>query len=288
MTLHWGASHISTCLPPDLVERFYEAYADPSLSPNAVTGLPIYNGKTGELVMEMGADRPCRVSRRKMRALCAEGLDVKYGKKVTNARVLDNGKVEVSFEDGERVVGDVLVGCDGAKSCVRSVLCGEEKAKLTNAPVAMFNFPYSFKDVELARKIRGMNELFITSIHPEHGNMFWLSSKFKFTFLSILRRPHRNTVLTTTEILQSKTSPTQPIPQPGPSKSSSPSRHPVSHLPQTSPPKLAACPSSSLAEQATPSHGAPQPPESLLTLISRSTRLHTGRMPRPGTITAER
>jgi 2-polyprenyl-6-methoxyphenol hydroxylase-like FAD-dependent oxidoreductase len=175
MTLHWGSSHISSCLPEPLAARFNEAYADPTQSPDAVTGLPIYNGKTGELLMEMGADKPCRVSRKKMRNLFAEGLDVEYGKSFVSAE-LKGERVEVTFEDGSKATGDILVGCDGAKSRVRSVLCGEEVAQLTNVPVSMFNFPYKF-EADLAKKIRDMNQLFITSIHPDHGTMFWLSSK---------------------------------------------------------------------------------------------------------------
>jgi hypothetical protein len=175
MTLHWGSSHIEACLPPDLVARFNEAYADPGQSPDAVTGLPIYNGKTGEFIIEMGAEKPCRVSRRKMRNLFSEGLNVQYGKELVSAGIQEDGKVRVEFKDETSATGDVLVGCDGAKSRVRDVIVGEEGAKLTNVPVSMFNFPAKF-DGELAKKIRGMNGLFVTSIHPEHGSMFWLSS----------------------------------------------------------------------------------------------------------------
>lgn len=174
MTLHWGSSHIASCLPEHLVARFNEAYADPTQSPDAVTGLPIYNGATGELIMEMGADKPCRVSRRKMRNLFAEGIDVRYGKTFVGAEVRGK-KVEVRFADGEVVQGDVLVGSDGAKSRVRSILVGEDAAKLTDVPVSMFNFP-SKLPAEIASKIRDMNQLFITSIHPDNGAMFWLSS----------------------------------------------------------------------------------------------------------------
>jgi hypothetical protein len=179
MTLHWGQSHIAACLPEDLVARFNEAYADPNQSPDAVTGLPIYNGKTGELIMEMGADKPCRVSRRKMRNLFAEGIDVQMGKTLVGAEVIkgEEGeeKVELTFGDGSKATGSILVGCDGAKSRVRRVICGEETAKLTDVPVNMFNFPYKF-DAQLSSKIRGMNELFQSAIHPDHGNMFWISS----------------------------------------------------------------------------------------------------------------
>ncbi|KAL5114327.1 hypothetical protein ACEQ8H_007802 [Pleosporales sp. CAS-2024a] len=173
MTLHWGSAHIAACLPEPLVARFHEAYADPTQRPGAVSGLPIYNGKTGELIMEMAAEKPCRVSRKKMRNLFAEGLHVQYGKRFVNAEATPD-RVVVTFDDGTTATGDVLVGCDGAKSRVRSVIVGEDAAQLTDVPVSMFNFPYQF-DGALAQKIRDMNELFITSIHPDHGTMFWLS-----------------------------------------------------------------------------------------------------------------
>ncbi|KAH7069994.1 hypothetical protein BKA63DRAFT_92978 [Paraphoma chrysanthemicola] len=174
MTLHWGSSHIQSCLPPHLASRFHEAYADPTQSPGATTGLPVYNGKTGELIMEIGAEKPCRVSRKKMRNLFAEGIDVQYGKEVRSAEVGMNGSVKVEFSDGTSATGDVLVGCDGAKSRIRTSICGPTQAALTEVPISMFNFPYKL-DAGLAKRIRDMNELFITSIHPDHGMMFWLS-----------------------------------------------------------------------------------------------------------------
>lgn len=183
MTLHWGATHIASCLPEDLAARFHEAYADPSLKPDAVTGLPIYNGKTGELLMNMAAEQPVRVSRKKMRNLFSEGIDVQYGKEVERAYVIedpsshDNGRVRVDFKDGQHAIGDLVVGTDGAKSRLRESIVGFEDAQLTIVPVNLFNFPYKF-DTELALKIRNENPIFINSIHPDTGTMYWLSSRF--------------------------------------------------------------------------------------------------------------
>ncbi|CAN9297654.1 unnamed protein product [Alternaria alternata] len=174
MTLHWGSSHIASCLPIELANRIHEAFADPTQDQASATGLSVFNGETGERIFEIAADKPCRVSRRKMRNLFSEGLDVQYGKKFASAVVDDDDKVRVTFEDGSTATGHVLVGCDGAKSRVREAIVGTEAAKLTNASVSMFNFPYKF-DADLAKRIRDMNPLFITSIHPSHGTMFWLS-----------------------------------------------------------------------------------------------------------------
>lgn len=152
-----------------------EAYADPSLSPDAVTGLPIHNGKTGELLMEMKAEKPCRVSRKKLRNLFAEGLDIQYGKELDVIRETDSGKVKILFKDGTEVEGDVVVGCDGARSRVREEIVGEEDAKLTTVPLSMLNFTAQFES-EQAVFIRSWNPLFVTSVHPDTGIMFWLSS----------------------------------------------------------------------------------------------------------------
>jgi hypothetical protein len=191
MTLHWGSSHLSSLLPAPLLTRLPEAYADPTLSPDAVTGLPVYNGATGELVVEMGAERPMRVSRRKLRALVGEGLDVRYGMEVVSARVTDEDRVEVEFANGEVVTGDILIGADGAKSAVRGVLCGQEEAALQSVPVSMFNFPCVLPP-DLGVRIRSMNPLFVTSVHPVHGGMFWVSStspSLNFHSLLIPRSP---------------------------------------------------------------------------------------------------
>ncbi|KAF2116985.1 hypothetical protein BDV96DRAFT_571368 [Lophiotrema nucula] len=173
MTLHWGSSHISKCLPPSLVDRMPETYADPSLSPDAVAGLPVYNGKTGELIMEMKAEKPCRVSRRKLRNLFKEGLDIEYGKELVGMRE-EGGKVRCVFRDGTESVGDVVVGCDGARSKARECICGSDAAELTTVPLTMFNFTEKFEK-EQALVLRERNPLFITSIHPDHGTMFWIS-----------------------------------------------------------------------------------------------------------------
>lgn len=191
MTLHWGSSHIASCLPEDLAARFSEAYADPSLKPDAETGLPIHNGKTGDLIMLMGAEKPMRVSRKKMRNLFSEGIDVQYGKKVVRAYVIedasshDDGRVKVEFQDGDHAIGDVVVGSDGAKSLLRESIVGFEASQLTTVPVNLINFPYKF-DAELALQIRAYNKIFLNSIHPDHGTMYWLSSTlFSLTCLTI-------------------------------------------------------------------------------------------------------
>lgn len=93
--------------------------------------------------------------------------------------VEEGEQVVAVFADGTRVVGDVLVGCDGARSRVREVVCGEEAAQVTTVPVSMINFTQMYT-AEQALHVRSLNPLFVMSILPELGVMFWLSSRLSF------------------------------------------------------------------------------------------------------------
>ena len=77
MTLHWGSNHFDGCLPQSLIDRLQSIRADPYFVPSPdQSTLPAYNGKTGDLLAQIKGDNAVRVSRRKMRALFAEGLDI--------------------------------------------------------------------------------------------------------------------------------------------------------------------------------------------------------------------
>lgn len=192
MTLHWGSTHVNKCLPPELSARFSEANADPSLNLEATSGLPVHNGKTGELILEMAGEKPMRMSRKKMRNLFMEGIDVQFGKSVQSCGVIEDGKdencgrVRVNFADGTNAAGDVVVGCDGAKSVVRESIVGVDAAQLKTVPLSMFNFTAKFPGA-FSKDWRSRNPLFITSIHPDNGTFFWLSSEDISVLLRLLR-----------------------------------------------------------------------------------------------------
>jgi hypothetical protein len=64
-------------LPPELVRTMNEAQNDPSWVPPETDVMRIYNGLDGSIMKEMPIPRTVRVSRRKMRAHCSRGIDVK-------------------------------------------------------------------------------------------------------------------------------------------------------------------------------------------------------------------
>jgi len=79
MSIHWSRPLLDSVLPESLLARLSEAQVDPSFDSNASGGysVPFYNGKTGEHIIDIPMKNAVRVSRRRMRALCSEGLDIK-------------------------------------------------------------------------------------------------------------------------------------------------------------------------------------------------------------------
>lgn len=81
MGVHWGVPLIEKLLPPDLMARVIpEASVDKTLDyvTPPTNGSRIYDGVTGEVLKELVSEgKLIRVSRRKLRGLIAEGIEVK-------------------------------------------------------------------------------------------------------------------------------------------------------------------------------------------------------------------
>ena len=77
----------------------------------------------------LGQDRPCSrtITRAGLSAVlrreaAARGVPVRYGKRLTSAEAGPDGQVTAIFDDGTRVVGDLLIGADGIHSPVRALI----------------------------------------------------------------------------------------------------------------------------------------------------------------------
>jgi hypothetical protein len=65
-------------LPSSVLGRLSEAQVDPYFDSSKVEGytVPFYNGKTGDHIVEIPMKNSVRVSRRRMRSLLSEGVDI--------------------------------------------------------------------------------------------------------------------------------------------------------------------------------------------------------------------
>jgi hypothetical protein len=67
---------LADVLPQELFDRLSEAANDPYFEPPDPGGLPTFNGATGELIKVLPLLRMVRVSRKRFRKLCAEGINI--------------------------------------------------------------------------------------------------------------------------------------------------------------------------------------------------------------------
>ena len=78
MGIHWSLPFLEKLLPADLLARISDAQSDPSL-PVEEDFVPMINGLNGRVIKNIAVPRSLRVSRRKMRAFCSQGLDIQVG-----------------------------------------------------------------------------------------------------------------------------------------------------------------------------------------------------------------
>jgi hypothetical protein len=78
MGLLWAADYIKNTLPDNLRDRFDEIRSDPhdNPGPDRDGWLPLYDGKTAELVVKIPGGVATRVSRQKLRKLFSENVDI--------------------------------------------------------------------------------------------------------------------------------------------------------------------------------------------------------------------
>lgn len=74
--IYWAQSHLDECLPPDLMAQVPSCQVD-SHVPTEKDAMPIFNGETGERIIDLPAPYSLRLKRRKFLKLISTGLDIK-------------------------------------------------------------------------------------------------------------------------------------------------------------------------------------------------------------------
>lgn len=173
MGVHWALPHLATLLPPELHSRIQGTQVDQFFPPPDTDSVLFFNAETGDLLKAIPVGEFRRVSRRRFRALCAEGIDVRYGKAIKGITYVDGGVV-AEFEDGETVTGTTIIGTDGVRSAVRTLFLGEE-GQAASAPYMACTLTVRYPEKEKALATRSLHPLQAMAVHP-NGYWTWISS----------------------------------------------------------------------------------------------------------------
>lgn len=175
MAYVWAAEFIPSLLPQSIIDKLPTAEVDYGLTtPQGQIHeyVTLRNCATNGVIKLVPSPNARRVSRRRFRQVLREGLDVQYGKNVTEITYPETGVV-VHFEDGTEVSGSLVIGADGGGSRVRRLLLGEA-AEPTILPIVMNNFNVKYT-AEQALFIRANLARFTDyGIHPK--GLFYLMS----------------------------------------------------------------------------------------------------------------
>jgi flavin-dependent dehydrogenase len=177
LAIHWSVSILGRILPPELFARLFETQCDPALDRGVDETIELRNSETGEILKSISTPNMKRVSRKKLRSLCTEGIDVLWGKSVQDV-TYDDGEHSVTahFADGSTYVGSILVGADGPKSKVRELLLGMELAANKSIGVVYNMAIVKYSNAEKSLHVRSGHPVNCLGYNPK-GLFTVISSK---------------------------------------------------------------------------------------------------------------
>jgi len=165
MGLHWAAPVLQSLTPAGHWERIQSVQVDPTVPTKENDTLIFMNAQTGERMGGATMERFYRLVRSKLRKLLAEGVEVKYGKKLTKIVYNNAESVSAEFDDGSSVKGRIIVGADGAGSSVRRLLVGQEAGTNPRIPFCA-TFIQARYTREQALHLRHFHPLYLAGLHP--------------------------------------------------------------------------------------------------------------------------
>jgi hypothetical protein len=156
MAIHWSLEHLEQLLPKEIWAKLPDISCNPAVPIDAGGNYPIIHGETGNLLAGVPYARGLRVPRSKMRALCAEGIDVQYGMKLANVDFDASGiGLTATFNDATKVDASLIIGSDGPRSTIRSFAMGSEtEASTSKFPIFHTNMTVCYGDADKAVYLR--------------------------------------------------------------------------------------------------------------------------------------
>lgn len=167
MTLTWANPLFERLLPAELYSTLQVCQPDQSLSVQTAgeKGILMRDGSTGKILGNPSMPLIRRMQIKKTKSHLAQGLNIKYGKRLTDITVNDDS-VTAHFEDGTTETGTVIIGADGGASAVRKWLLGDV-AEQEVLPFAFMNFPFTLPADRAVWLDKEMNPNVDAATHPK-------------------------------------------------------------------------------------------------------------------------
>ena len=118
MALLWGTHYLKNTLPEELLDRFDSIKSDPhdKPGPDRKGFLPLYNGKTGDLVAKIPGGEAVRVNREKLRKFLSDDLDIQ----VCPDELITSSKADVHISSAKCVLRSRRLATTKSKSHLRT------------------------------------------------------------------------------------------------------------------------------------------------------------------------
>lgn len=175
MGLHWGAPALMSLLSEEACKRIQSVQVDASAPTAENDVVPILNAQSGEQLLAVPVQKFYRLRRSKLRTLLAEGVDIRYGKKLQDITYSADGRMATAYlEDGTSASARLIIGADGARSTLRKLLIGPEHGVVRRLPYCA-TFVYAKYTAEQALYLRKWHPLYLGGINPSgHYGFFGL------------------------------------------------------------------------------------------------------------------
>ncbi|KKK18897.1 hypothetical protein AOCH_001825 [Aspergillus ochraceoroseus] len=173
MGLFWGVDAFRSLLPDGAWERIQSVQVDPNTPTAAEDWLKVINAQSGDQIAALRIPFFYRLRRSKLRQFLADGLDIRYGKKLTAIEFAPGGgQASAVFADRSRIASSLIVGADGAHSTVRQLLLGPVLSAPQRLPYCA-TFVQARFSREQALFLRGFQPLYLSGISPTNRYAFF-------------------------------------------------------------------------------------------------------------------
>jgi 2-polyprenyl-6-methoxyphenol hydroxylase-like FAD-dependent oxidoreductase len=172
MGFHWALPLFKRLIGEVSWDEVFEiAQVDPNCPPTAKDALTFVNASTGETINIVQAPFFHRLRRSVLREFLSREVDVKYGKALADVDFSNESSITAKFADGTSVSGSLIIGADGPRSTVRSLLLGPSAAPNPLPFVATYIQAKYTK--EQALFLRSFHPLYLAGVHPDNKFCFF-------------------------------------------------------------------------------------------------------------------